>query len=610
MAQIDFEAYADSPEIDFEAYADKPPAGHRLAPDAAFEAPPDMLAAVPETSIADRGESLGRGLAYGATLGAAPYISAIADFGSDATLAERIERQRQEYAMARARAPVEGAIGDFIGSMAPGVIFSPFGRMAAGAGKAGLALGAAADGALGNVMRGGIERGGLDEQSGMDATLGAAGGALGSLAGPALNRAWQYGKQAIGSVPQGLRDLTELAAEKFGATNIAKKIANPSAALGGQSLASTPVDGLLSQEIGDMSAAAAVSNPEVKDKLVQAITSTIGNASDKSQAATIAMVNDALESAAESGSSVGVALRTIYKHTPANASKRVVTAVDAFQPLVTDMDPRAIALRNQAAALRAEYEAGLLNKGFGKSQDPNTFHAVDIGYANRPGYATADDIWANRFELDSAAPFDRNVLPAQSVESNAMAATGTDGFVPPPSGPTLMPAPQAPSPLPSSPGIATAQPQALSPQSLDAAKKTNREIGRAALKKIATVAGAVGGAMGGGDSVAGIGAGMAGGAATGLLGGQVLDVAAVLGSGIRDSGRQALTPAALSSSFAENPSALFALRGVPGSVGKLAGDALQAMQSSGGEALKARSFILSMDPEFRRLFATQPGDAQ
>lgn len=590
MAQnefAEFEEYAKNPDSEFEEYLAAPQTGPGILDPRAGV--PDSLA-LPNYSAGDVAGAIGTGLVQGATFGTAPYISALADFGSDKPFGERVEEQRAAYKGRRAASPIAASIADVVGSLPASAAFAPFvaGGAAQGIGKLGMIGAGMVDSAAQNTLRGVIDRGNTDGAS-IDAGVGLAGGALGHGLGVAANRGIQYAKKAAGWVPNAMLDVADFAAEKLGSTEIGKLIANPS----GRKAASAGLDvGMnIPQEFMDMGAADAISRPVVKDQIVSALTAAMGKASDKSRAATVTMVGDALDQAAQSGATVGAALRTIYQHTPANASSRAVTAIDAFAPITTDMDPRAMDLRTLAAQLRGEYESGALNKAFGREQANNTFHATQIGLQNKPGRASIDEILSTAMPVGSA--------PVPPI--GGMAGTLAD--------PDLYAMPISEAAQSSAPVMSQAAP-VMSEMSQAAMKDTNREMGRSALKKISAVGGALSGALSGNayGGFIGAGGGMAAGAASGLLGGQVLDVVAGIGTALARSGAKNLTPAALASSWLENPKLLGSLASRPDNIGRTAAWVLGGAEAGGSQAVMARAFTAAMDPTLRSMFTEKPKD--
>lgn len=127
----------------------------------------------------------------------------------------------------------------------------------------------------------------------------------------------------------------------------------------------------------------------------------------------------------------------------------------------------------------------------------------------------------------------------------------------------------------------------------------NRDTGRNALNRLSSaVLPAIGFSAGGMTGAA------IGGAAA-LGNNLAIDVFGALGSKMAASGRKNLTPGALASTWLENPSILQSVAQRPDALGRSASWALQGMQDRGVDGLKARAFVLALDPQIRAYMAEQ-----
>jgi len=396
---------------EFEDYSEfEAPSGPgALAPDAGV---PEYLQPPEDASLGDKAAAFGTGAMEGMTLGAAPYISAAADVGgwmSDKPYMSRVGDQQAEYARRRARAPGYGTAGDIIGSFVPGVLASPF-QGAAAAQKLGRlsTIGASAVDAAGqNALRGALDKQSTGDLA-SDAGVGLAAGAIGAGLSPLVNRGVGYGAQAFGYVTDKIRGGRDAMLEKIGASDWARTIVNPDraidAASGPLGAAQKKVYNTIADVLGadNLGASAAKATAEQKSAAVAAMVADaeakLGTpVSDAAKQAIATQVDEALAAGAESGATLGGALRLMVKDDPAAVSKRVMTSIDAWQPITPDMDPRALSMRDMAGKLRGDFEGGKLNRAFG--QGPQTGRAYDIGRMDKPGYATASEVAANEAPL-------------------------------------------------------------------------------------------------------------------------------------------------------------------------------------------------------------------
>lgn len=404
--QIDFEDYADTPEFDFEAYADS---AVDEVPEALRPSPPDASGFGDWLKESARG--FGAGSLKGATLGASPKIMGATDVMNPSPFGKRIDEWEQWDAEQREKSPIAYGIGDFAGSIVPSTIFSPFAGAAAGLGRAGKFAANAADATLGNVMRGGVESGdGYGANTIGDAALGAAGGVVGQAVGPLAKRALEYGKIGAGKIatlPQSIRDA---GTEWLGGTQIGRWISNPDGAIakatGDLDQSQKAVFNSIADMLGadNLGTAASKATQEQRQAAVNAMAANaeqrLGQPiSDTARQALASQVDQAITSGAESGATLGGALRLMVKDDPAAVSKRVMTAHDAWSPLADNLDPRATQLRDLAGQLRGDFEANKLNRAFG--QGPMGGRAYDVGYMGKPGYAAASDIAANTAPLST-----------------------------------------------------------------------------------------------------------------------------------------------------------------------------------------------------------------
>lgn len=736
MAQnefAEFEEYAQTPPsnefAEFEEYAQTPQSGPgMLDPRAGV---PDSLAP-PSYSLGEKFKGVLSAAAQGGTFGAAPYISAIADIGSDKPLGERFYEQRQAYADNRKAAPWASLAADTLAGIPAMAAASPFAmlgkasRMAPTVGpivsKLGMFGANAVDSALQNAVRGSLDDGSL-ENTNEHAALGLAVGATLPLVGKALNRGYEGSKILGGEALRGIKSLRDSGLEWFGSTGLARTISNPDAiinkATSPLSATSKDIFNKIADVIGvdNLGTNAAKITPEQKTSAVNAFVQQTGAAPD----AAAQLVDQAVASGAESGATLGGVLRLMVKDDTAAVSKRFNTAYDAWSPLATDLDPRATQARRLTGSLREAFENNELNRALGKGE--LTERAYDVGRMNKPGYATDADFAAHGDapinlragdpreariaanggywnKLPDAPPLDQvpstdlglrpftaetatqedlykmmqsgtdfpfpldekqlgkltdldamesqfgriggdygayrpstlksgtqnlNAGLGQSTGTNAGfapgggddAATGvfrtqpelpqtdstTFGVEP---GSSLIPDAPAPQPIqaplpdaPPEPSLFGFQP-APAPVKPDmtAARSNNRDIGRSALNRMSLLAPSLGFGLGGFP-------GAALGSAAAVGSNLAIDIGGAFGGQLAASGRRALTPAALASSWLENPSVLQSVAQRQDPMGRSAAWALKGLQESGADGLKSRAFILAMDPQIRAYFDKQ-----
>lgn len=263
-----------------------------------------------------------------------------------------------------------------------------------------------APGKIGGVIQGGLASlGASDEDANTmgdvmrEAAPGAA-TAAGLIYGPAAaKKAYEWSKVKAGQAAQLPQKALDAVAEKLGGTKFGRELAS------GKSAQMAALEDLAARgDLGDEAASILKKTTEtIGDATKPAAQAVAENADEVANGVVAAFkargvnvdpskVKDRLPALLESSGvrpedSIEDAMRLIVKHDPANVAKRVLTSDKAYRDIVANMDPRwAKAVDEGMAPLRADFEAGKLNRGFGPAGDANP-EAYDLGHFDRPGYA-------------------------------------------------------------------------------------------------------------------------------------------------------------------------------------------------------------------------------